>query len=422
MIENIILQHKEEKESLLVEEYIPREKLQLAEKFLGQNLIKVISGPRRSGKSVFSILLLKDKNFAYVNFDDDNLLKIKNSDEIIKGISQIYPKSDFILFDEIQNLENWELFVNKLQRRGRNIIITGSNARLLSRDLATVLTGRYIPVEILPFSFREFLRAKDFGVGKEDVKLPQTQGEILAYLDQYLISGGFPEIIVKGMDSKLYLQMLFDAILFKDVVKRYNIRFSQKLYELSLYLISNFCCEYSFSKIKNILGFRSPNTVLNYLKYLEESYLFFTLTRFSFKLKEQLKAPKKIYVVDNGLISAKSFQSSQNRGRSMENLVFIELLRKGYKINQDLFYYRTRNGREIDFLLKKGTKVSKLIQVCFDIEDPKVEKRELKGLIEGSEELRCADLSVITWDCDKEERIKDNTIKFVPLWNWLLSS
>ena len=422
MIENIILQHKAEKESLLVEEYIPREKLQLAEKFLGQNLIKVISGPRRSGKSVFSILLLKDKNFAYVNFDDDNLLKIKNSDEIIKGISQIYPKSDFILFDEIQNLENWELFVNKLQRRGRNIIITGSNARLLSRDLATVLTGRYIPVEILPFSFREFLRAKDFGVGKEDVKLPQTQGEILAYLDQYLISGGFPEIIVKGMDSKLYLQMLFDAILFKDVVKRYNIRFSQKLYELALYLISNFCCEYSFSKIKNILGFRSPNTVLNYLKYLEESYLFFTLTRFSFKLKEQLKAPKKIYVVDNGLISAKSFQSSQNRGRSMENLVFIELLRKGYKINQDLFYYRTRNGREIDFLLKKGTKVSKLIQVCFDIEDPKVEKRELKGLIEGSEELRCADLSVITWDCDKEERIKDNTIKFVPLWNWLLSS
>lgn len=422
MIENILLQHKAEKESLLGEKYIPRDKLPLAGKFLDQNLIKVISGPRRSGKSVFSILLLKDKNFAYVNFDDDNLLKIKNSDEIVKGIAQVYPESGFVLFDEIQNLDNWELFVNKLQRRGRNIIITGSNARLLSRDLATVLTGRYISVEILPFSFSEVLRAKDFEVGVEDVKLPQTQGKILAYLDRYLIAGGFPEIIVKDMDPKLYLQTLFDAILFKDVVKRYNVRFSQKLYELALYLISNFSCAYSFSKIKNILGFRSPNTVVNYLKYLEESYLFFTLTRFSFKLKEQLKAPKKIFVVDNGLISAKSFQSSQNRGRFMENSVFIELIRKGYKVNQDVFYYRTRNGREIDFVLRKGTKISQLIQVCFDPEDPRVEKREIKGLTEGSEELQCADLSVITWDCEKEERKKDRTIKFIPLWKWLLFS
>lgn len=421
MIENIILQHKVEKERFLSEKYISREKLLLAKKYLDHNLIKVITGPRRSGKSVFSVLLLKNKNFAYLNFDDNNLLKINNSDEIIKGISQVYPENKFILFDEIQNLEKWEIFVNKLQRRGHNLILTGSNAKLLSRELATVLTGRYISIEIFPFSFKEFLKAKDFKIEKEYMKLPQKQGEILNNLHEHIKNGGFPEIVVKGIDSRLYLETLFDAILFKDVVKRYNVRFSQKIYELALYLITNFCCEFSFTKIKNILGFRSTNTVQNYLKYLEEAYLFFPLTRFSLKMKEQLKAPKKIYLVDNGLILAKSFQFSQNIGRLMENLVFIQLLRKGYKINQNLFYYRTRNGREIDFLLRKGNKIHRLIQVCFDIEELNVKKRELKALIEANEELNCDDLLVISWDYEKEEKIKDKKIKFIPLWRWLLS-
>lgn len=420
MIENIVLQHKLEKERFLSEKYISREKLPLAKKFLDHNLIKVITGPRRSGKSVFSVLLLKNKNFAYLNFDDDNLLKIHNSDEIIKGISQVYPENKFILFDEIQNLEKWEIFVNKLQRRGHNLILTGSNSKLLSRELATVLTGRYISIEIFPFSFKEFLKAKDLKIEKQYIKLPQRQGEILNNLHEHIKNGGFPEIVVKGIDSRLYLETLFDAILFKDVVKRYNIRFSQKIYELALYLITNFCCEFSFTKIKNILGFRSTNTVQNYLKYLEEAYLFFPLTRFSLKMKEQLKAPRKIYLVDNGLILAKSFQSSQNIGKLMENLVFIELLRKGYKINQNLFYYRTRNGREIDFLLRKGNKIHRLIQVCFDIEELNVKKRELKALIEANEELNCDDFLVISWDYEKEEKIKDKKIKFIPLWRWLL--
>lgn len=420
MIENIVLQHKAEKEKLLSEKYIFREKLPSAQKFLDHNLIKVITGPRRAGKSVFSVLLLGNRDFAYLNFDDDNLLKINNTDEIIKGIFQVYPESKFILFDEIQNLEKWELFVNKLQRRGYNLIITGSNAKLLSRELATVLTGRYISIDIFPFSFKEFLEAKDYKIDKQYIKLPQIQGEILKNLHEHIKSGGFPEVVVKGIDSKPYLETLFDAILFKDVVKRYKVRFSQKLYDLALYLITNFCCEFSFTKIRNILGFRSTNTVQNYLKYLEEAYLFFPLSRFSLKLKEQLKAPKKIYLVDNGLIFAKSFQFSQNMGRLMENLVFIQLLRKGYKVNQNLFYYRTRNGREIDFLLKKGNKIHRLIQVCFDIEEPDVKKRELKAFAEANEELNCDDLWVISWDCEKEEGIKNKKIKFIPLWRWLL--
>ena len=420
MIEDILLQHKLEKERFLSQSYISREKLTSAKKFLEHNLIKVITGPRRSGKSVFSMLLLKDRKFAYLNFDDDNLAKINNTDEIVKAIFQVYPDSSFILFDEIQNLPRWEMFVNKLHRRGHNLVITGSNANLLSKELASVLTGRHQPFEILPFSFKEYLQAKDYKIDKKNMKLPQIQGEILNHLRMYIKNGGFPEIVVQGIDPKSYLETLFDSILFKDVVKRYGLRLSQKIYDLAMYLIANFCCEFSFTKIKNILGFRSTNTVQNYLRYLEEAYLFFPLTRFSYKVKEQIKAPRKIYLIDNGLVLAKSFKLSKNMGRLMENLVFIELLRKGYKVSQDLFYYRTKNGREIDFVLKKGYKFHRLIQVCFDIGKPDTKKRELKAFLEASDELGCEDMLLLSWDHEKEEKIEGKKIKFIPLWKWLV--
>ena len=420
MIKDIVLQHKIEKEKFLSKDYILREKLVFAKKNLETDLIKIITGPRRTGKSVFSILLLKDRNFAYLNFDDENLLKIKNYDEIIKAIFEVYPKSEFIFFDEIQNLKNWELFVNKLHRRGYNLILTGSNAKLLSKELGTVLTGRYIPIEILPFSFKEFLTAKKFKIKKEYFEMPENKGRILNYLDEYLKNGGFPEVAVKNLDPNDYLETLFDAILFKDVVKRYRVRFPQKIYDLSSYLVSNFSSEFSFTKLKNILGFRSVVTVQNYLRYLEEAYLVFILNRFSFKVKEQIKTPKKIYLIDNSFISAKSFQFSQNFGKLMENLVFTEFLRREYKANKNLFYYKTRNGKEIDFILKKGMKVEKLVQVCYDANNSETRKRELAALVEASKELNCNNLEIITWEEEKEEKFKNEKIKFIPLWKWLL--
>jgi len=348
MLKDIVLQHKIEKEKFLSKEYILREKLVFAKKNLETDLMKVITGSRRVGKSVFAMLLLKNRNFAYLNFDDENLLKVKNYDEIVKAIFEVYPKPEFIFFDEIQNLENWELFVNKLQRRGCNLILTGSNAKLLSKELGTVLTGRYIPIEILPFSFKEFLKAKDFKIKKEYLEIPENKGKILNYLDEYLKNGGFPEVTVKNLDAGNYLETLFDAILFKDVVKRHKVRFPQKIYDLSFYLVSNFSSEFSFTKLKKVLDFQSVVTVQNYLKYLEEAYLVFTLNRFSFKAKEQIKTPKKVYLIDNSFITAKSFQFSQNLGKLMENLVFNEFLRKGYKPNKNIFYYKTRNGKEIE--------------------------------------------------------------------------
>ncbi len=422
MIKNIVLQHKAEKEKLLSKNYILREKLTPAKKVLDTDLIKVITGPRRAGKSVFAMLLLKNKDFAYLNFDDEELLKIKNYDEIIKAVFEIYPESQYILFDEIQNLENWEFFANKLQRRGYNLILTGSNANLLNKELATVLTGRYIPIEIFPFSFKEFLDSKNLDIKKEYFELPETKGKILSYLDEYLKSGGFPEVVVKNFTPESYLETLFDAILLKDVVKRYGVRFSQKIYDLSTYLINNVSFEFSFNRLKKILDFRSVNTIQNYLKYLEESYLVFSLNRFSFKTKEQIKSPKKIYLIDNGFILAKSFQFSQNTGKLMENLVFIEILRRGYQLNKTFFYYKTRNKKEVDFILKEGLEIKKLIQVCYEINNPEVEKRELGALVEASEELKCDDLSIINWNYEEIKEFKGKKIKFIPLWKWLLQS
>lgn len=421
MLKETVTQHKFEKEKFLTREYIQREQLGFAKRFLDTDLIKVITGPRRAGKSIFSFLLLKNKEFAYLNFDDENLLKVKNYDEIIKTIFEVYPESKYILFDEIQNLQNWELFVNKLQRRGFNLILTGSNAKLLSKELGTTLTGRYVSLEIFPFSFKEYLSAQNFEIDREKLSIPEVKGKILRLLDEFLKSGGFPEVITKGLETKTYLETLFDAILFKDVVKRYKVRFSQKIYDLALYLINNFSAEFSFTKLKNVLEFRSTNTVQNYLNYLQEAYLVFPLNRFSFKAKEQIKTPKKNYLVDNGFITAKSFQFSQNLGKLMENLVFIEILRKQYKPNQDVFYYKTKNKKEVDFVLKKGTKIEQLIQVCYQIDAKDTKERESKALVEASKELNCPHLVVITWDKEAEEKFQGQKIKFVPLWKWLLA-
>ncbi len=419
MIKNIVYQHKLEKENMISKKYIFRENLVFAKKFIDSDLIKIITGPRRAGKSVAAFLLLRDRDFAYLNFDDENLLKVKNYDEIIKAVFEVYPESKYLFFDEIQNLNNWEIFVNKLKRRGYNLILTGSNAKLLSRDLATALTGRHILIEILPFSFREFLNAKGWEIKKEEINIPEAQGRLLSYLDEYRRDGGFPEVIVKKLEVRTYLETLSNSILFKDIVKRYNIRFSQKIYDLNRYLNSNFSSEFSFSKLKNILEFRSTSTLQNYLSYLEEAFLIFVLNRFSFKIKEQIKTPKKVYLVDNGFCSIAPSRFSQDFGRTMENLVFIEILRRGHEPNRDVFSYKTRNNKEVDFLLKKGTNIEQLIQVCYRIEEVKTKERETRALVEASQDLDCNNLLIITWDMETEEIIRGKRIVFEPLWKWL---
>jgi hypothetical protein len=415
-INEIVLAHKNEKEKLLKERYVRREVHEKVEKLIDNDLIKVIIGPRRAGKSVFSALLLKDRDFAYLNFDDEELTKIKDYDEILKGLVEVYGRTDYILFDEIQNLDKWELFVNRLKRKGLNLVLTGSNSKLLSKELATHLTGRYVEIEILPFSFREFLAAKNFRPENESLILKETQGRLLNLLTQYLEEGGFPEVAVKGY-GKDYLKTLFDGIIFKDVVKRYNVRYSSKIYDLALYLASSISKNTSFTKLKNILNFRSVHTAENYTRYLEEAYLFLLLNRFSYKLKEQLKSPKKIYSIDTGTANAVGFKFMGDTGRLMENLVALELVRRGLEI----YYWKDYAGKEVDFIIKRGLEIEQLIQVCYNVEDPDTKEREANALVKASKELKCKNLLVITWDYEGVEEIKKRKIKFIPLWRWLLS-
>lgn len=422
MQKTIVSNQKQQKEQLLSLPYITRSKEPFGHKWLSSDLIKVILGPRRAGKSVFGLTLLKEMPFMYFNFDDEVISGEKGVDtnELMKELHSVYGPVKNILFDEIQNLPNWELFVNRLHREGYNLVITGSNAHLLSKELATHLTGRHMPIEILPFNFEEFLKAKKFNIHPEYRNLPQNHGELLNLMDNYLINGGFPEVAVNNADPKDYLEVLFDALLFKDVVKRHKIKFSTQISNLGSHLINNFSNLYTTRKLMDVLSLKSTTTVEKYINFLEEAYLVFSLRRYSPKSAERIRSPRKVYVVDNGFITAKAVQHSPDKGKLMENLVFIDLVKQGYRPNLDLFYYKTRNNREVDFVLKEGHVATELIQVCYQSLTPEVEQRETKALFEASDELKVNKLTVLTWD-EKREVEKDGLkVEFKPLHEWLL--
>jgi len=421
MLRNIIYLQKEERNVLLQQTYIPRIEDAAIAEFLNTSLIKLISGPRRSGKSVLALQLLKNQNFAYLNFDDDLLLKYFDEDAAMQGLNDVYNGFTYLLLDEIQNLPGWELWVSKLYRRGINLVITGSNSKLLSHEMATTLTGRYLQITVLPFSFSETYRFKEKSSPEPSEATLTETGKIQSLLFTYLFNGGFPETILNPGILKNYLSSLFDSILLKDILKRFRIRQTQQLYDLSNFLLSNYTNLFSFNQVKESLDFNSVSTVQKFIGYLEEPYLFQHITRYHSKIKKQQKASRKIYIIDNGFVKARSFELSPNYGRLLENLVFVELLRRDYKPELDLFYYRTRNDREIDFLIRKGHKIEQLIQVCYDINFPKIRKREVAGLVEAAKELCCVDLLIITWENEETITIDKFKIKLIPAYKWLMS-
>ena len=250
MLRDVLLLQKRELERRIGEEYVDRE-ARLKE--ITSGIIKVIVGPRRAGKSFFALHELgRAGSFGYVNFDDEKLVEVKDYDEIMAAVNSVYGSPKFLLFDEIQNLDRWELFVNRLQRQGHNLIITGSNSRLLSRELSTHLTGRHNQVNIFPFSFREIIK-KD----KKDL----TENEVKERLHHYLTYGGYPEPKIKKLDYDNYLSTLFDSVIYKDIVKRYRIRSVQAMEDLALYLLSNISKEFSYSTLTKITRCKSVQTV-----------------------------------------------------------------------------------------------------------------------------------------------------------------
>ena len=404
IMKTTILNQRAERDELLSRPYQQRHTKHDAAELLQSPLIKLITGPRRVGKSVFALLILQGKNFAYLNFDDNRLLEKWDEELAMFALDDVYPDYDFMLLDEIQNLPNWDLWVSKLYRRGKNLIITGSNANMLSSEMATVLTGRYLQIEMLPFSLNETMMWKNISPVREE---QSAQAIMLA--DDYMRNGGYPETIPARSITKSYLSTLFDSILLKDVAKRHNVRNTTDLYNLATYLLSNFCNPISANELAGELGLSSVATTKKFCDYLSEPYLFFYLPRFNNKLKLMSKAPKKVYVVDNGFVQSTAFNLSENLGRLLENQVFVELLRRGYIPGQTLFYYRTRNDKEIDFVIRKGIKLEQLIQVCYDMTSEKTRKRELNALVEAAEELHCDNLLVIT-NSQQEKIVWKNSI------------
>jgi len=423
-LKKIIVSQREEIEEIFEKEKIIERKIDKNYlcRYLKYPNILAILGIRRSGKSILSHLLLKGKKYGYINFDDERLTELnsKNLESVLQSFYELYGTDlEYIILDEIQNIPNWELFVNRL-RRTKKVIITGSNSKLLSSELSTHLTGRYMDFTLFPFNFWEFLIYNNYAFKEKDFYSTKKISEVKRFLQKYLLLGGFPEVYKFG---GRYLIKIYEDIVNKDIFGRYNIKYKKTFREITNYLISNFADEVTYSKLKNIFRIKDVHTIKNYMDFLSSSYLLIVLERFSYKLKNQIIAPKKVYCIDTGIINKVGFKSIDKTGKLMENLVLIELLiRKYYRHNDlEIYYWKDYQQREVDFVLKKRTKVEQLIQVCYSLEDYNTKKREIKSLLKASKELKCKNLLIISWD--EETEIKENNlvIKIYPLWKWLLS-
>jgi len=411
-IKTAIVEREEEiKQKFEMERIIERDKTDKAKKLLSTDVALIITGARRCGKSIFAFMLGRDEKFGYVNFEDERLsIEGRELNRVLEAIYALKGDVNLLIFDEIQNVEGWEKFVSRLLPT-KKVIITGSNARLLSKELATFLTGRHVDITLFPFSFREFLRFNEF---EPNIYLTKDIARIKEYLRDYLENGGFPLVYKIG---RVFLMENYKDIIERDIIQRYKIRYPRVLKNLAKYMITNSSREISFNKLKNILKVKSVHTIINYSSYLENAYLLIFLERFSFKLKEQVKAPKKVYCIDTGLINSIGFKFSENLGRLVENLVAVELKRTDHEI----YYWKDHQQREVDFVVREGVNVKELIQVSYASEMDEIERREIKGLLKASEELKCKNLKVITWDYEDKREFKGREIKFVPLWRWLLS-
>ena len=412
----IINNQKKERDILLSRPYLTRHTQYDVDELLASTQIKLITGPRRTGKSTEALLMLKGRNFAYLNFDDGKLLSAWDDDLVWETLRAVYPDFEYLLLDEIQNLDGWDLWVSKLYRMGSNMVITGSNAKLLSSEMATLLTGRYIQIEMLPFSLSEFFIWNHRNLS--EVSEMKDSSSDLSLIADYLHHGGYPETVAARGLTQNYLSTLFDSIIWKDIAKRHKVRNVEDLNNLAMYLVSNFCNPFSANELAEALGFSSVATTKKFMGYLREPYLLYYLPRYNNKLKVMKKAPQKVYVVDNGFVEAKAFSVSENLGRLLENQVFIELVRRGYHTETSLFYYRSRNDKETDFVTRHGAHVESLIQVCYDLSSERTLKREIDSIIECAGELKCSNLIIVTIN---EERVIEKNgykVKVLPIYKF----
>lgn len=389
-----------------------------AEIDLGSKLAQVVIGVRRCGKSTLCRKVLREAKVkaAYINFDDERLadLATENLNEILEATYFVYGDFDYLLLDEIQNVDCWPLFVNRLLRQNLHLIITGSNAKLLSNELMTHLTGRHHKIELYPFSFKDFAEAK-----KVDLNSLTTKGiaEAKRCLDEYLFQGGFPELLAEN-DRRDYIAGLFEAIIKRDISLRFKIRYPEILYKLASYCVDNFAREISTTKLADEFGV-SSQTISTYLNYLKEAFLLLNIPKFSYKSIERIR-PGKYYVIDNAFVSERdnSF-APKDLGWRLENTILIELYRRAAGEHNEIFFYKDKTF-EIDFVVTQYGKVRHLIQVCLDIDNEKTRQREIKALTHGRKKFNCTDLTLITFHNDETVTIDaDCSIKIISAVNWL---
>ena len=416
----ILLDQREELDSLVGNNFVERAE---AAKFdFDSRLAQVVIGVRRSGKSTLCHQVLQKRNigYGYVNFDDDRLATITVGDlnDVLEALYVIYgTEVEYLFFDEIQNVEGWHLFVNRLLRMGKHIFVTGSNARLLSSELATHLTGRYNEIRLYPFSFKEYCCARNISV-----ELPTTKNLAVRQnaLYDYLLEGGFPEL--DGISNRhAYVECILNAIITKDIKKRFRVRNADGIKMLANHLINNVGQIVNIKDISENLGIGSEKTVRNYLDYLNQAFLIQTVSKFSFKSRQRLRNDK-AYIIDTGIMTYRhNALASRNLGWRLENVVMMELQRRLNPDYQNIYYYKPASAsREVDFVVTEHGVVTELIQVSLDISNPKTISRELTALSEASEKLRCDKLTLIAISQSRVECVGGKNVRIVSADEWLL--
>ncbi len=408
------------------------------------NKIVAIIGPRRAGKTFLMYHTIKrllnkipKQNILYVNFEDERIKRI-NAEDLTDLLAAFYevsnPEKDkplCLFLDEIQVVDGWDKWIRRIDESKQfKIYISGSSSKLLSKELSTSLRGRSIDYIIMPFSFKENLLAKDKYDASYIKKIGYTEkrGLILNELKEYLLNGGYPEVVLeKSNDIKLkILRSYYDTIFYRDLAEHFNIKSISLLDAFLRNSVSSYSKYLSISKLyvslENAGYITSKKTLLNLLNYANQVFFLFPVNIISRSEKKRLINPKKIYIVDNGIVPA--VKADESIGKLMENCCFIELFRRKDLSNFEVSYwkeYGKADGREVDFVLYDQLKVIQLIQVSYIERKEDVKKREISGLLLASKELKCNNLLVITWDYETVETVKGKKIKFIPLWKWLLN-
>ena len=392
----------------VTQETVPR---CIEEEWLTTTEILIITGIRRCGKSVLLQQMrrkLSEQDFFF-NFDDERLVNFTVSDfqTLQECFFELFGEQHTYYFDEIQNVKGWETFVRRLYNEGNKVIVTGSNARMLSRELGTHLTGRYIAVEIFPFSFQEYLQLANIQVAPKDYYLTSKRSILLGQFKEYMEKGGFPKYLQSP--SARYLSSLYDSIVFRDVMARNGLTNEKEMQELVFYLASNATKRITYSSLGKIVGIRHSETVKNYLEYIEQTYMIFQLMKYSPSVKVQMLNPKKIYFIDNAIVSRIGFNATENMGAKLENMK-----RRGY----DVFYHADK--KECDFVVREGMSIKEAYQVTIAMNGEKTRKREIAGLAEAMDAYGLTEGYILTMEEKEDLQIDGKTIHILPTWEWML--